>query len=203
MNRSKLFFAAFSSLLLVLSVTSAAWAQAVPTPPVEPSHDVTLQVIIGTNDGAGQPLPAELNNISRNLKGNFSFTNYRVAETFLGRIGNRGDLEYKSIFNLTDQKADTEPQTFFEWSIRGLKTVKDTSDKTVLQAETLRFGGRVPVKFTQDASGKLSPMINYEAIGLNLQRLTFPVGTPTLVGSITMTKSLGTMFLVITVRSAS
>jgi hypothetical protein len=202
MNRSRSFFPILSALLALFFAAAAVHAQAVP-PPVEPSHDVTLQVIIGTNDGAGQPLPAELSSISRSLKSNFSFTNYRVAETFLGRIGNRGDLEYKSIFSLTDQKADTEPQTFFEWSLRGLRNVKDVNDKTVLQAETLRFGGRVPIKVSMDASGKLAPMINYEAIGLNLQRLTFPVGTPTLVGSITMTKSLGTMFLVITVRSAS
>jgi hypothetical protein len=201
MNRSKLFFPVFGFLLLVLSFVSAAQAQAVPQP-VESSHDVTLQVIIGSNDGASQPLPAELNTISRHLKGNFFFTNYRVAETFLGRIGNRGDLEYKSVFNLMDQKADTELQTFFEWSLRGLKNVKDVNDKPVLQADTLRFGGRVPIKFSLDSTGKSAPMINYEPIGLNLQRLTLPVGTPTLVGSITMTKALGTMFIVITVKPA-
>ena len=200
MNRSKLVLNTPIFLLLFLFGASLTFAQAVPVP-VEPSHDVTLQVIIGTNDGAGQPLPADLSGISRHLKSNFSFTNYRVAETFLGRVGNRGDLEYKSVFNLMDQKTDAELQTFLEWSLRGLRTAKDVNDKTVLQAEMLRFGGRVPLKLSE-VKGNEAAVTHYESIGLKLDRLTLPVGAPTLVGSITMTKALGAMFIVVTIKPA-
>jgi hypothetical protein len=200
MNRSKFIFPITAFALLFLSGLMAAFAQAIPQP-VEPSHDVMLQVIIGSNDGTGQPLPAELAAISRHLKNNFSFSNYRVAETFLGRVGNRGDLEYKSVFNLMDQRSDAELQTFLEWSLRGLKTAKDVNDKTVMQAEMLRFGGRVPLKLS-DAKGNEAAVTQYESIGLKLDRLTLPVGASTLVGSITMTKALGTMFIVVTVRPA-
>lgn len=199
MNRSNFIFPIASLIFAFLLASAPVFGQAVPTP-VEPSHDVTLQIIIGSNEGAGQPLPADLNGISRQLKGSFAFTNYRLAETFLGRVGDRGDLEYKSVFNFLDAKSDSELQSFLEWSIRGLRTIKDTNDKTVMQAEILRFGGRVPVKFPGDPAGRVAPTINYEGIGLNLTRLTLPIGAPTLVGSITMTKALGTMFVVITVK---
>jgi hypothetical protein len=200
MNRSKLVLNTPIFLLLFLFGASLCFAQAVPVA-VEPSHDVTLQVIIGTNDGAGQPLPADLSTISRHLKSNFPFTNYRVAETFLGRVGNRGDLEYKSVFNLMDQKTDADLQTFLEWTVRGLKTVKDVNDKTVMQADTLRFGGRVPLKLS-DVKGNEAAVTHYESIGLKLDRLTVPVGAPTLIGSVAMTKALGTMFIVVTVKPA-
>lgn len=205
MYRSKLVLNTSIFLLIFLFGLTASFAQTEvkPPQPVEPSYDVTLQVVIGSNDGAGQPLPAELATISRHLRENFQFTNYRVADTFLGRVANRGDLEYKSVFNILDQKAEAESQSFLDWSLRGLKSGKDAADKPSFQADTFRFGGRIPLRFAMDTIGKQAPIISYEQIGLNLQRFTLPVNTPTLVGTITMTKALGTMFVVITVKSAN
>lgn len=198
MNRSKFIFTAFILSTLLLLAQTSAFAQADPKP-IQPSYDVTLQVAIGTNEGTGS-LPGELAGISRQLKSNFAFTNYRLADTFLGRVGNTGNLQYKSIFNILQGRADSQAQTFLDWSLTDLKAGKDTAGRELMQAETFRFGGRIPVTMTQDGKPLV---VNYESIGLNLNRLSLPLNTPTLVGSITMTKELGTMFVIVTVRSAS
>lgn len=203
MNRSKFIFQSTTLLFLFLLGLTASFAQGPAEKPIEPSYDVVLHVIIGSNDGSGAALPAELSTVSRELKSRFSFSNYRLADTFLGRLANRGDLEYKSVFNLMEPKADSEQQSFLEWSLRGLKGGKDASDKALFQADGFRFGGRIPIKYTPDASKGGSPVMAWEAIGLNLQRLTLSPNTPTLIGTITMTKALGTMFVVITVKSAA
>jgi hypothetical protein len=201
MNRSKLFFPAAIALLVLFSLTTAfAQDTPKPVPPIEPSYDVMVHIVIGSNDTAGAALPSDLAGISRELKSNFSFSNYRLADTFLGRLANRGDLEYKSVFNL-QTGIETESQSFMDWSLHGFKSGKDANDRAMFQADLFRFGGRVPVRLMGDA--KTGPAVVYESIGLNLQRLTLPPNTPTLIGTITMTKALGTMFVVITVKSAT
>lgn len=199
MNRSKFIFTALTLSILFALTHISVFAQAEPKP-IQPSYDVTLQVAIGTNDGAGS-LPGELAGISRQLKNNFAFTNYRLADTFLGRVGNTGNLQYKSIFNIFQGRTDNQAQTFLDWSLMDLKAGKDAAGRELLQAENFRFGGRIPVTVSEE--GKGPAVVNYESIGLNLQRLSMPMNTPTLVGSITMTKELGTMFVIVTVRSAS
>ena len=85
MNRSKLFFPTAIFALLVFSGLTAAFAQT-EIKPIEPSYDVTLHIIQGSNDGPSGTLPADLAGVSRELKSNFSFSSYRLADTFLGHL---------------------------------------------------------------------------------------------------------------------
>jgi hypothetical protein len=199
MNQSKRYFSFFALPLLALLFVSPTLAQP-DGALLEPSYEVALHVVIGSNEAGGKnDLPANLSSLSKHLKGNFSFSNYRLANTFLGRVSNTGNIEYKSVSNILGQETDPESQTFLEWSMVNFRALQNG-----FQARTFRFGARVPIRTAtfKDGSGALSPVVNYESIGLTMNVIGLPANVPTLVGTISLPKTTGTIFLVATIKSA-
>ena len=200
MNLSKNAFSFFVLPLFLLASFSSASAQSITVEQLEPSYEVALHMVIGSNEsGPGVSLPASLSSVSRRLKGNFSFSNYRLANTFIGRVSNTGTIEYKSVSNILGQDSGGEAQTFLEWSLGSFRVVPNG-----FQARSFRFGARVPVKVqsSKDSAGVVSSVVNYEAIGLNMNMIGLPANTPTLVGTISLPNTAGTIFLVATIRVA-
>lgn len=198
MNQSKrYFFSLLSVALLSVAFASNAAAQQ----QLEPSYEVALQVLIGSNDtGARGELPSSLSTIAKQLKNNFSFNNYRLANTFLGRVSNNGNIEYKSVSNVFGEESNAEgPQSFLEWSLVNFQVYQ-----TGLQARQFRFGARIPVRTMGSAGegGKTVPIVSYEHIGLSVNTIGVPVNKPTLIGTINLPRSSGTMFLVATIKPA-
>jgi len=200
MNQSKRYFSFFVLPLLFFAALSTAAAQPEVGPVMEPSFEISLHVLIGSNEaGSKADLPANLSGISRQLRSNFSFSNYRLANTFLGRISNTGNIEYKSISNILGQESDPESQTFLEWSMGSFRVMPRG-----FQARSFRFGARVPVRTgsSKDDSGRITPLIHYEPVGLSMNVIGLPANTPTLVGTISLPKTTGTIFLVATIKPA-
>ncbi|MBK8302079.1 MAG: hypothetical protein IPK98_01175 [Chloracidobacterium sp.] len=50
--------------------------------------------------------------------------------------------------------------------------------------------------------GKIQPVYNYEQIGLNISKVGLSQNTPTLIGTLNLPGTSGTIFLVMTVRAA-
>jgi|CXWL01.1.fsa_nt_gi hypothetical protein len=190
---------------LMLAGSVAAFGQTETRLQVEPSYDVTLQLIIGSND-AGQrtELPANLASVSRQLKASMPFAGYRVAGTFLGRVSNSGNFEYKSMSNIFGEATDLRSQSFQEWSLVNLKGLPMAKGGQGFQAQVFRFGARVPVATGgsfKDDTGKSMPIVNYESIGLNLAKVGAAENTPTLIGTLSLPGANGTIFLVMTVKA--
>jgi hypothetical protein len=199
MNQSKRSFSFLVFPLLFLLCVSAVVAQP-DGGQLEPSYEIALHVIIGSNEpGARADVPPGLSNVSKYLKSNFSFSHYRLANTFLGRISNTGNVEYKSVSNILGQENDAESQTFLEWSMVNFRSAPNG-----FQARSFRFGARVPVRTGtfKDGTG-MNSVVNYEAIGLTMTVIGLPANTPTLIGTISLPKTTGTIFLVATVRAAA
>ena len=200
MNQSKRYFSFFALPFILLIALSSVFAQSDPGQTLEPSFEVSLHVVIGSSEGGSRTdLPSSLAGIGRQLKNNFSFTNYRLANTFLGRISNTGNIEYKSISNILGQDTEPESQTFLEWSMGNFRATPKG-----FQARSFRFGARVPVRVgsSKDDSGKVIPVVNYEPVGLTMNVIGLPADTPTLLGTISLPKTSGTIFIVATIRSA-
>ena len=200
MNLSKHAFSLFVLPLLVLASFSITLGQSDPAQQLEPSYEVALHVVIGSNEPGGRTdLPANLSTISRHLKGNFSFSNYRLANTFLGRVSNTGTVEYKSVSNILGQETDAESQTFLEWSMGNFRALQNG-----FQARSFRFGARVPVRTGnfKDSAGGVNPVVNYESVGLSMNLIGLPANTPTLIGTISLPKTTGTIFLIATIKTA-
>ena len=198
MNHTKRYHVSLFVLpLSILLFATSPFAQAMPQQ-LEPSYELALQVVIGSNDAvAGRAdLPPNLAAISRQIKSTFPFQNYRLANTFMGRISNTGTVEYKSVSNIFGEQVEGgDAQTFLEWSLVNFYALP-----TGLQARSFRFGARVPV-ITRQAK-ESAPVLNYEPIGLNLNMIGLPINKPTLVGTISLPKTSGTVFLVATIKPA-
>jgi hypothetical protein len=171
---------------------------------LEPSFEAVLQVVVASNDTAeGVALPGNLRAVTGALKTNYGFTNYRLYNTLVGRIGNNGTLDYKSVSSSVGQLEDSDTPTFFEWTLGSLVSAPDAKGQAAYQAQPFRFGARVPVKvsnFVAGDSGRTVSTVNYEPVGLTVNRLSLAENTPTLIGSLSLPKTTGTLFLVLTIR---
>ena len=171
---------------------------------IEASYNVSLNLVIGSNDGTTRTeLPAELAAVSKQIKSSFQFSNYRVANTLIGRISNGGTFQYQSVANMSDKEPLPASPTFLDWSLVNLRNMPNAKGQAGFQAQSFRFGARVPViTGSHEDNGKSTPNINYESIGLSLQKIGLSENVPTVVGTLTLPGTSGTIFLIMTVKSA-
>ena len=203
MNKPNFIFKVASVFVFCLFCSLLSFAQTEAKMQAEPSYEVVLQVVAGSNDAAQKNnLPANLATVTRNLKNNFSFSNYRLSNTYIGRIANTGNLEYKTVSSNFGRSQDSETPTFLEWSLGNLRTMPNASGQKTIQLQPFRFGARLPIVTSsiKEDGGKTSSVINYESVGLTLQRVSLPENAPTLIGTLSTSKTDETIFLVLTVR---
>jgi hypothetical protein len=190
-----------SAACLILFVLGAA-AQTGQSSP-ESSFEVTLSVVSGSNDAAQKgELPQSLAPLAKQLRSSFGLTSLRLADTYVGRIGNGGNINYKSLANI-DNASQPDTPSFLDWTIAGLR---NASNANSFFMQGFRFGARVPVRVGHgfDPNGKPLSTIQYESIGLNVDRLTVGQNTPVLIGTIALPKADGgRVFLVLNVSPAA
>jgi hypothetical protein len=202
MNQPKRIFSFLSIMLIVLCGASTFFAQADPNLRPEQSYEAVLQVVLGVNDASVKTdIPQNLSTISKQLRDNYSFPSYRLANTFIGRVTNNGTLEYRSVSDIFGQPSDQEIPVFLEWTLGRLQSLPGTGGQPVMNAQPFRFGARVPVRTgPRTAEARANEVINYEQVGLTVNRVSVPENRPTLIGTLALPKTTGTMFLVLTVR---
>ena len=195
-------FLSLPIFLLIFAITALAQIDTKAQP--DSNYEAVLHVILGSSEaGQGGALPKSLSGISNQLKANFTFSNYKLVNTYLGRIANAGNLEYKSMANIYGQEQEGDSPSFLEWRLSGFKRLDDAAGRSVFQVQSFRFGARVPIKFTnyRDESGKSPLTVNYESLGISLDKLSFAENSPTLIGTLSLPKTSGTVFVVLTVKS--
>ena len=199
MNQPKSIFKSIFIFSLIFACSAVMYAQQ-----VEPSYDISLQLVVGANETVqGRELPADLADIGRQLKTRFAFSEFRLASTFFGRISNTGTFQYQSVANIFGKESIPGTPTFLDWSLVDFRNIPAATGQTRFQAQALKFGAKVPViTGTHEENGKTSPSISYESIGLSLNKVGLPENVPTLIGTLTLPGTSGTIFLIMTVRSA-
>ena len=200
MNQPKIAFSAVTLLLVFFTFSVRSFAQADTKSDIGPSYDIVLQIVTGTNDGAKSDLPQNLSAVSKQLRGNFPFSSYSLANTYLGRVANAGALNYKSVSDILRQNAPLSQPSFVDWSLGNLRTAPNASGGRMLQAQQFRFGARIPINIATRADDKAVAVTNYESIGLDLNRVTHAENTPTVIGTLTLPNTAGTLFLVMTAK---
>lgn len=194
MDRTKLISSLTSFFTICLLFVTATLAQTDAKAQPDSNYQAVLQVILGSSDAdQGPGLPKNLSGVSTQLKSNFNFTNYKLVNTYLGRIADTGTLEYKSMANIYGQEQESETPSFLDWRLAGFRRVNDTPGRGVFQVQAFRFGARVPLK--------MQTVVNYESLGLSLDKLSVSENSPTLIGTLSLPRTTGTVFLVLTVKS--
>lgn len=195
-------FVIFFAVSLIFIGTSIA--QSDPKPQVESNYEAVLHVILGSSDAdQSGGLPKSLSGVSTQLKATFTFSNYKLVNTYLGRIANAGNLDYKGMANIYGQEQESDTPSFLDWRLGGFRRVNEGAGRGAFQIQSFKFGARVPIKTGsfKDDGGKLQSVINYESLGLSLDKLSFTENSPTLIGTLSLPKTTGTVFLVLTVKS--
>lgn len=195
------FYIALPLILFLFSVTALAQGPTRQVP--DPSYDVVLQVIIGSDEKTSNgQLPQGLSSVTKQLRANYNFAEFKLANTYVGRVTNGGDFSFKSVSNLFGRGAASERPSFLEWSLSGFRSESKDAGKNDLGLQTFRFGARIPIVtgYMNDGAGKQLPNYNYEGIGLTSSRISLAENTPTLLGSLSLPNTDNSMFLVLTLR---
>jgi hypothetical protein len=161
------------------------------------SYDVLLQVLVSS--GGAADLPAALSNTGRKLKTVFPAANFSLTNTFMGKAALGGSFSHKGITELPlPGGASLEAPVFSEFSLDRITTVEDK-----IQISSFRYGMRVPIKTAsfKNEAGKETPVLNYEQIGLTVNRLTLTENAPTVIGTLTTSKPNEIIVLVLTIKS--
>ncbi|HEX6279622.1 MAG TPA: hypothetical protein VFZ49_06340 [Pyrinomonadaceae bacterium] len=167
-----------------------------------PSYEATLFVLVGSDDSSQRgDLPRSLDTVSKQIRDSFSFRNYRLMNTYYGRLADSGSLDYKSVSSLKTS-TELDSPTFLDWQLA--KFQANAAGSNVLNVELFRFGARVPVHISNPGRPEASiPVTNYESVGLTLNKLSLKPNSPTLIGTISLPRTTGTIFLVMTISPVS
>ena len=185
-------------VILVLSVSNA-FAQ--PERTMEPSFEIVLQTLEGSN---GTPinssLPDSLGAIAAKLRSNFANFNFKVVSTHLQRISNNGSLNFKTV--LTGLNPDETMTVSASWVFDNLNLAADPGGHNAIAFRSFFFQAEFPYKTTvfNEKNGGMVPAIGSDQIVVRNQTLSIPENEPTLLGTLAVPKSDKSIFLVITVR---
>lgn len=165
-----------------------------------PNYEIVLQTIISSDASvSSDKIPANLTETLQKLKSNYEFAGYRLISTHIQRVGSKGNISHKSLFDELNPK--TDDKVFSHWSLRNLSPLTDSGGKSVIDFRSFMFEARIPLKVSISAD-KENPreIVNYEPIGLTLEGFSVPADKPTLLGTLAMPKSENIIFFVLTVK---
>ncbi|MGD9587489.1 MAG: hypothetical protein AB7Q37_09760 [Pyrinomonadaceae bacterium] len=200
--QNRIFKTVAISFIFAAAAVSAA-AQGDPPRPAEASFEAVLYVLAaGGQSAQGDAVPSSLNAISREIRAEFGSANLRVINTYFGRLSSMGNLDYKGVSNAYAPEAMPGSPSFLDWRLTGIRIAQIASGQPAFQLQSFRFGARVPVRAGNFADEKAPAPINYEAIGLTVERVSVRENVPTLIGTLVQPRTDGTLFLVLTVRNA-
>lgn len=202
MNRNKILTFFFVAAVVVFA-GRFSFGQETAKPGIrDGNYEAMLYVVLGSNDTApGSELPKSISGVTRQLRDHFTFNSYRLLNTYVGRVANNGSLEYKSIASLQDSDRELDSPSFLEWNLVNLRSGDSPAGGDLLVMQAFRFGARVPVRLvSMGEGGKSNTVANYENVGLNVNRLGITQNSPTLIGTISLPRTTGTVFLVLSVR---
>ncbi len=202
MNKPKFIFSTATFFVVCLLSFTNFFAQTPIRQQSEPSYEVVLQVLIASNTASDKSVavPQTLSNVVKKLKTNYTFSNYRLASTYLQRVANTGDMQFKGVSNEPNQ--NVYAPIFSEWMLGRLMNMPDSNGQNSISIQNFRFGQRVPIKTAsfKDENGKSNDVTNYESVGLTMQKLSLPLNMPTTIGNLSTSKPEEMMFLVLTVK---
>jgi hypothetical protein len=171
---------------------------------VETNFEVLTQVLV-TSEGAegAAKVPGALDGIVRQLKSLLPPADYRLAATFVNRVGDDGGLEVKSAGALPFGPAQVNPltPTIFQLTL-ALKSLDDASGERYVRVQPFRLGFKIPIQtaaVSNDKVGQGYPIIQYEDTGITTQ-ISVREGEPTLVGTLNTSRPGQLFVIVLTVK---
>jgi hypothetical protein len=173
-----------------------------PVQLVTDNFDTELYLLLASNERGGEPLPASLDQVVKQLRGTLTFKNYSLAATFLNRVKSGGSLNLSWIGGpLRPPSTISTSPTLSQLSIGQLRVFENAGGPMV-QIQRFSFGARVPIQTGTNIarSGTTSaPVIAYEHLGLSSDFSVRP-DQPTIVGTLNVGPTGDSLIVVICAR---
>ncbi len=186
-------FFVFTLFLIGLLSFSNSFAQT-ENPQSEAGFEVVLHILSASNNPADKTaIPANLSETVNKFKKDFAYSDFRLISTNLQRVAHTGSVTHKSLLN--ELSRNSEYPVFSEWALTGLRREENIKSTNRLTFQSFTFNTRIPVILN-----KANPVVNYEAIGITLQRFNVPENKPTLIGTMAMPNANEIIFFVLTVK---
>jgi hypothetical protein len=172
------------------------------------NYDVQLYLVAASSDAgsSGSSLPQSLEGTIRQLRTSLPYTNYRLATTFLNRVKDNGSIQLRGVgSSLAPSQIGPTSPTMYDFSLTQVKTELDVENQPYIRIASFRFGLRMPIvtgTSRVEGSDIGSPVISYEPIGVTTE-LSVREGVPTIVGTMTTSRSNESLILVLFVKKNS
>lgn len=110
--------------------------------PADKNIELTVYMLLGQHADAGEKLPAEFAGVTKQLQATFGIKEFRLIETFTGRVRDGKWIESSGLLSLPPLGATGPPATY-NLKIQRCSLREDGKTRTI-RLDNLRFGARVP-----------------------------------------------------------
>lgn len=169
----------------------------------EVNYDVQLDLVVASNGAERGSVPQSLEGIIKQLRTSLPFTNYRLTTTFINRVKDGGTLESTGVGgSLLATTIGPSTPTFYNFNLYQVKMERDSHGQPFISIPKFRFNLRMPIitgTTLASASNASSPIINYEAVGINTE-MSIREAVPTLVGTLTTSRPEELMLILISIK---
>jgi len=161
-----------------------------------PNYEISLQLLVSTQNGERQELPSALTPIEKKLKNDFGKNNYRLAMNLLNRVSEKGGLEISGVSPFSQNLPEDKSYNFYKLTLKGIKS----NGMGEMQFDMLQFGLQVPLVNYVAQDGKSVPVTNYQNLGISAHPLSVVFNEPTIIGTMTTSRPDELIVLVLTVK---
>ncbi len=149
-----------------------------------------LYFVVGNDKAAaGTELPKELADTAKEIKSGWNHTALTLAGRQLVRTEAPGVFKSKISIDLSNDGGAKIPTSFLDWAI-----VLSRTDGGTVRLGNTSFSIRTPVRLAKAETGDV---FNYEGFSTNMSGLSVRKGVPTLIGSLSLPSTGGTLFVIL------
>ena len=161
--------------------------------------EVQLSLIAASRTGAATSgeVPTQIAGVLETLRNTMKYKNYRYITTFINRANDGGNVHSSGAADAFFQVNETKGrQTFYDYTLVDLRTVKTESSEQIIQVRDFRFTTRVPVVV---ATGNGGSKIEYQDMQISTG-LTMKDGEIVVVGTSNVGSSDEALIVVISIK---
>ncbi|MGI8669452.1 MAG: hypothetical protein ACR2J3_06315 [Aridibacter sp.] len=193
MKKNKILLHFCLTMLIALIGIGELSAQTDAEQKPKPAYMIYTYTIVGSNQtGANAKLPSEISGVVNELKGNYSYSNYRMLATHFQWLGSGGDVNYYALLKNFSSFQNGEHLIRANWSYNSFREDSDSGGKGFVGFRNFNFKLDFPIN--------VPPAVQYSAVSIILSNIRVPADKPTVFASLPVDLTNETIFFVIKVK---
>jgi hypothetical protein len=160
---------------------------------VKSAYMIYTYTLVGSNqNGTNAKLPSEISSAVNELKGSYSYSNYRMLATHFQWIGVGGDVHYNALLKNFSTFQNNQNLIRANWIYNDFREDSDSSGKGFVGFRNFTFKLDFPIS--------VPPTVQYSGVSIILSNIRVPADKPTVFASLPVDLTNETIFFVIKVK---